>query len=1086
MSTEDEFELNYIKIDSKNEIKLLGAEDYAAEMSTFFSTVMEFEQEKITKKILKDLEKDLPENSELLKYNIDFSKKFIKIINVDKKKYYNSSVNRLLSIDFKDKFIFSYSNIFDVCSILTMFFNELKKYKISSIDDIKKKIKKINFQKYLFGRLYLKLPTTINKKKDANSSLLMNQSKSTDISSIKDINDSTFELEEHNFNNKMYETFLEKNIKSNFILNGKCIYTREEEPQKPLTKENFIYPEYNKIGGKDLKLNKTELPIELIMLLSKLKEVKCLVFQIQNVEDNFKKLASFILSNLDWLFLKGIEEVQLDLGNEDIQKGLDKAFEIRTEDLYAKCEKNKEKIYYNGSYRARAINCWIPEGDIFFEENDTRRREFNYSSQMTEDCVMIDNYISKIYNAFGNLTSIKYVIPVNYGLRNDLNNLFFTRQQHESRSLAKCFDDIEDFNSTIDNFNESISLFDFDSQEKYMLEQRNSLNPNNNKISISQLNDDNSQNNDFNNKSSTPSMIRNFTSKYKTYFKMLLIYSYFFSKTLKNIQKLSVYFHTSYSYEIYLCYKTNLNFDLSHFLIFMNKIESLKEVNFSFNSLDDKSFEYILGILYRNTSLTQLRMSFFSPDVNYYDNALFNLCSAKKISLTKLFNEYNENQIKYGENKQKKINEFILEEKFLNSLAINFSNLTNLLKLQLLKNLEELIFRFDIPLPLFNNQKYILLIIKFLINILIMLTFQQNKTHTFKILAPNLEFNSNKMPFINSFFNEISLDDEIDKITDNMENKKEKEKIKHKDKKEQLEKENLKNEQEKELKEKNERGEILQKIGETDSDLFSEIPQEKTDEYDININKNLENYDSSKKYKSMFQKSTTEKAALRNKGIRLSDSEPNVKSRKLNPNESLEHLVIQLKIYNIPEIFNICKINNISGLKSINLGNFDDITFKGFVKDYKLNCDKLISLVSLKINLGISVLSYNDLREDILDFINIKTPNLKEIFLLSNLIIDDEEKMKELIELVYYKANIEKIIIKINNKNIELFSKLLSKFIIDYKNIHKNYLYSIIYLAHHPKFKQINSTELFKVLSKFIVLNDNRCILCDEYKDNYN
>ena len=343
MSSEDEFELNYIKIDSKNEIKLLGAEDYAAEMSTFFSTVMEFEQEKITKKILKDLEKDLPENSELLKYNIDFSKKFIKIINTDKKKYYNSSVNRLLSIDFKDKFIFSYTNIFDVCSILTMFFNELKKYKISSIDDIKKKIKKINFQKYLFGRLYIKnQPTTNNKKKDANSSLLMNQSKSTDMSSIKDINDSTFELEENNFNNKIYETFLEKNIKSNLILNGKCIYTREEEPQKPLTKENFIYPEYNKTGGKDLKLNKTELPIELIMLLSKLKEVTCLVFQIQNVEDNFKKLASFILSNLDWLFIKGIEEVQFDLGNEDIQKGLDKAFEIRTEDIQ-NVKKTKKK-----------------------------------------------------------------------------------------------------------------------------------------------------------------------------------------------------------------------------------------------------------------------------------------------------------------------------------------------------------------------------------------------------------------------------------------------------------------------------------------------------------------------------------------------------------------------------------------------------------------------------------------------------------------------------------------------------------------------------------------------------------------------
>ena len=36
MSSEDEFDLNYVKLDSKNEIKLLGADDYAAEMSTFF------------------------------------------------------------------------------------------------------------------------------------------------------------------------------------------------------------------------------------------------------------------------------------------------------------------------------------------------------------------------------------------------------------------------------------------------------------------------------------------------------------------------------------------------------------------------------------------------------------------------------------------------------------------------------------------------------------------------------------------------------------------------------------------------------------------------------------------------------------------------------------------------------------------------------------------------------------------------------------------------------------------------------------------------------------------------------------------
>ena len=52
-----------------------------------------------------------------------------------------------------------------------------------------------------------------------------------------------------------------------------------------------------------------------------------------------------------------------------------------------------------------------------------------------------------------------------------------------------------------------------------------------------------------------------------------------------------------------------------------------------------------------------------------------------------------------------KINDFILEEKLLNSLAINFINLSTLLKLQLLKNLTELVLRFDIPLPLLNNDK---------------------------------------------------------------------------------------------------------------------------------------------------------------------------------------------------------------------------------------------------------------------------------------------------------------------------------------------------------------------------------------------
>ena len=85
-----------------------------------------------------------------------------------------------------------------------------------------------------------------------------------------------------------------------------------------------------------------------------------------------------------------------------------------------------------------------------------------------------------------------------------------------------------------------------------------------------------------------------------------------------------------------------------------------------------------------------------------------------------------------------------MEEKLLNPFIFNLCNLSNLLKHQLIKNIEELVLRFDIPLPLINNQKYRIVIIKFIFDILIMLTFQDNRTNTFKILAPNLEINSNK------------------------------------------------------------------------------------------------------------------------------------------------------------------------------------------------------------------------------------------------------------------------------------------------------------------------------------------------------
>ena len=1040
MSCEDEFELNYIKIDSKDEIKLLETDDSVAEISTLFSKVADFGQKKLNKNIIKDLEKNIPQNYDLLKYNIDFSKKFIKIINLDKKKNFIASVKRILSIDFEKEFIFNYTNIYDVSSIICLLFSEYKKYKISSIDDLKNIIKRINLQQYDFYRLYTDFSQ--KKKKTTISSTNKTQVKSSQINDNKT---------------------LEKNIKNNYVLNNEYSYINEDKENdiKIISKKIFIYPEYNKIGNKDPGLNKTELPIELILILRKLKDVRTLIFQIQNVENNYKNLAKFILSNIDWLFIKGINEVKFDINNEDIQRGLDESYNLITENYYKKYKIDKNKIFYNGLYSARNINCWVPESDIFFfEKKGVQGDDYFYKTQITDDSVIIKDYICNIYNAFGNLMNIRYIPKINFSLNNNLKNQIM-KQIPEMRTFTQCLDDVkkpknlgndlffEDF------INESVSIFDIDDKDENPKQRRDSIFAIDNYENIYDM--------------------ENIGKNYNDYFNMILIYSYYLGKFCKNIETLSMYFQNAFTYEINNLYKTEVNSEYIHFLLLLNKLENLKDINFSFNSLDDKSFEYILGILSKNSTLSKLRMSFFTPDINYYDNSLFDLCSSKKIDLTQLFSEFRFYQIKNWKNKAKKINEYILNEKLLNSFVINLCNLSNLLKLQILKNLEELIFRFDIPNSLINNQEYTITIIKFLINIFIMITFQQNRTKTFKILAPNLEFNGKKMPFIRTLFNEISLSKEVstdykkikgDIINLNLETKESKNI-------------NKINEQEKEVERRTvDKNEIINNEG-----SYSLTSQEKNNEIDTDTDTNIENLENSNvSYnRTTILKNLNEKEIIKKNLTETNNSNNIITSRKLNPNDYLENLVLQMKISNLPEIFNFCKINNLSGLKYINLGNLDEITFKGFVNDYKLNCYRLTSLISIKINLGLSVLSYEKLENDIFDFININTPKLIEKSLLSNLKIKSEDKMKELIELVYLKAMVEKLVVKLNYSNIDLLSKLLSQFFIEYKNKYMDNINSIVFLINHPKYKSINNKDILTYLCNFFTFSKNRTIICNEY-----
>ena len=1091
MSTEDEYELNFLKIDCNNNVKLIATDDYELEMLDLMACVSPFEQESIDGILLKFFKKFLPSGQDIVQINIEISKKYIKLVHSEKKvNKIIESINRILSIDFRDTFIFNNTNIQDITNIMANGFNDIKKYKISNYAELKEALQKLNFNKYKVDKLYLNTEY-INKK-------FSNLSRGNSIKTVKTISSSGSCVNKENNGNLDNEDNSSKNLKIQTKYEG--ITHIDNNIKNVINSSMLNYIDYNQETTKKITLTKDcfnfqknskedcELPIELIILLYKLRKVKTLVYQINNVDEVFFKNVIFILMNVKWLFMGEIEEVKFDLGNEDLQKGIIGVFNERSSEIYSNFHKTKNIYYYNGSYKARTINLWEPEGDIFFNiietkqnddnnENKNNRNNYIYSEQPNTEGCFFGNQLCNIYNEHGNITNLKYIKPIKYIFKNNDNDNIYEQDIEEEENIEYYLNE---------NFKRP-------ERESVYLNTSNSL------ISKNSLNQStqNATNNTPNiiQERTTPTLLKEFVKDNLYSFKMVAFYSYFFTKELKKIKKLGIYFHTPYFYETQLMLRLyDIPYDRFHFLILANSIDTLTEAEFSFNSLDNKSFENIMGIINKNSNLTSLKMSFFTPDINYLDNSLFHLWSSKKLSIRKIFNEQKEFLINCTGDKEREMNYFILHHnKFIDSISKNLRNFFNLLKVKTLNNLEELIFRFDLPLSILNSEKYIILLTKFIINILIMITFQDNHIHTLKLISPQLPFNSVKMPFIRQLFREILLEGEsIDEKWEEKvkSEKKRKEKIRIKEKEKELKEQIIR---ENELKEKNARKDLLQSISNVTSGSSTkevirmndkELENENEKEFNIDVDENLEQFDYSKRFRSVFHKKkfsmNIEKEVRRKETMSSDKLEEQL--RQLNKNVSLENIIIQFKIYNLPEIFNICLINNLRGLKSINFGYLDEITFTSFLKDYKLNCDKLVSLKSLKISLCASVISYSNLESHIIDYINTNSPSLEEKFLFSDLKIVYESKMKELVELVYFKAEVPKLIIQIgnDNDNVHLLSKVNRKIIQDRKTV----IYSLIMLMELPEYKQLYTMNIIECLGSFYAKKLNKAILCKENPNN--
>ena len=1082
----DEYELNFIKIDSDNNIKLIGTDDLELEMLDLITCVSPFEMESIDGILLKFFRQFIPKVQDLVQTNIELIKKNKKLTHPDKKtNLINDSINRILSTDFKDTFIFNKTNIEDVYNILSNSFLDIKKYKISSYDDLKEALKKLKFEKYKIDKLYFNndyLKNKMNINTSRNSSIRSASTFPSSFATIKELNDEASELDDNTqkytnryFNKPLEITYIDNNIKNiinSSILTSDYNYNEEEVSKKLLTKECFSFQKNNKDEG--------ELPIELIILLYKLKNVKTLIYQINNIDEKLSKMAILIFLNIKWLFMSEIQEVKFDLGNEILQKGILEVFNERSSEIYYNFQKIKNATYYNGSYKARTINCWEPEGDIFFEkreENQNNKKiNYIYSNQSNTEGCYFDNQLCNIYDEYGHLTNLKYIRPIIYTLKK--NDKIYDQSLEE-------FEYIDNF---INNENYRVE------RESVYVSSNSSFNSKNSELNqLKSQNTINNANTITTTERTTPILLKEFVKKHLYSFQMVAFYSFFF-KDLKKIKKLGLYFHSAYSFEIQLMIKLfDISYDRFHFLIFTNVLDSLTEAEFSFNSLDNKSFENILGIINKNSNLTSIKMSFFSPDINYFENSLFNIWSTKKLSIRKLFTEQKEILINCTGDKERDMNYFILNHnKFVDSFEKNLRNFFNLLKFKSVNYLEELILRFDIPLTILNSERYIILLVKFIINLLIMITFQDNRIHTLKLIAPELSFDTVKMPYIRQLFKEIILEGEqIDEKWEQKlkSEKKRKEKMRIKEKEKELKEQR---EREDELRGKNARKDILENISNLSNcppslsnKEIAKVVEGKEKGYQVDVDENIENYHN-KRFKSVYHKkkfNINEKESRRKETIN-SEKLLIEQRRQLNKNDSLENLTIQFKIYDLPELFNICLMNNLMGLKTINLGYLDEITFISFLKDYKFNLNKLENLTSLKISLCSSIIYYNNLEKYIIEYINTNSPKLEEKFLFSDLKIFSEQKMDELVELVYFQAEIPKLVVQLgnDNDNTRLLPKVINKRIQD----RRTGMLSMIILMDLPEFKKLYSMNIIKCLASFYSKKKNRAILCKENPNNTN
>ena len=221
-----------------------------------------------------------------------------------------------------------------------------------------------------------------------------------------------------------------------------------------------------------------------------------------------------------------------------------------------------------------------------------------------------------------------------------------------------------------------------------------------------------------------------------------------------NICKLEIILNDSYIPEFYSFFENevfdqenkSINLPLLkefHLIdIITSRFIRLTNLNIEINSLDSLTFRKILEGIYNNSSLVSLYISFFSSDITYLQQNIYRLF---------ISNPSHDDILK--KQKWREDSELKILDKFLDNFCINLQILFDLIRM---KDFQILGFNFNIPDVIMTKQKYLLVIIKFILNLLLHVTKRDAIFQKVTILAPKIKFDNEFYPFINKVLGNIN------------------------------------------------------------------------------------------------------------------------------------------------------------------------------------------------------------------------------------------------------------------------------------------------------------------------------------------